>query len=362
MFKGGIMRIPKGLLLALIIIFIAVFVVVGFSKEDKKESTPQEKTTVDQKPREKDLKPQEEKKPEKKKSIPSEEAQQRYDYDVTELLRESQRNVDRSINILSLVAAFTCGLIALFAVAITIAGLTGFLSYRRWVGIRKSIEKNAQYINEIRIRAEKEFDDMRKEFEKKGIPILGEEISKEFKERLDEFSRKLEFFELLGLSLEPEDYMKRGHDFYLKEDYEYALKAFNNAIELEPKNAKAWLSKGVVLRRLERFEEALEDYEKAIEIRPDWALAWSNKCGSLIRLGNLEEALKVCEKAISLKDDFDGPWYNKACLYALKKDKKNALLSLSKAINLDSTNKEEAKKDEDFKELWDDKEFIKITS
>ena len=66
------MRIPKGLLLALIIIFIASFVTVGFSQEDKKQSTPQEKTTIDQKP-------QEEKKPEEKKSTPSEEAQEKYD-------------------------------------------------------------------------------------------------------------------------------------------------------------------------------------------------------------------------------------------------------------------------------------------
>jgi Na+/H+ antiporter NhaC len=72
------MKIPKGFLFALIIIFSAAFVIVGFSQEDKKESAPQKKTTVDQKPSEKDLKPQEEKKPEEKKSTPSEEAQQRY--------------------------------------------------------------------------------------------------------------------------------------------------------------------------------------------------------------------------------------------------------------------------------------------
>lgn len=391
------MKISRGFLLVLIIIFIVTSVVIGFSQENKKEGTPQEKTdTKQQKPGEKDLKPKEEKKLEEKKSTPSEEDQQKYGYDEAGLLRESQRNLDRSINALSLVAAFICGLITLFAIAITVAGLTGFFSYRRWTAIRKNIEEDAKYIKEIRNRAEKEFNDMRKEVEETRIPPLGEEPTKELKERLDEFSRKLEFFELLGLSLKPADYTNRGWDFFYKEDYEFALRAFDKAIELEPSNYKAWFgkgaallklkrfeealktfeksielkpdsahawnNKGVSLRRLDRFEEALEAYEKAIELNPSYVTAWNNKAGIYIRLGNLDEALEACEKALRIKNDYSSAWFNKACIYALKKDKKNALLNLSKAINFNAKLKEEAREDEDFKDYWEDKDFKKITS
>lgn len=387
------MKISKGFLLALVLIYIVAFVQIGFSQENKKEKT----IANQQEPSEKNLKLQEkEEVTEEKKSTPSKEDQQKYYIDVIELLRESQRNVDRSTNILSLVAAFTCGLIALFAIAITVAGLTGFFSYKRWVTIRKDIEGDAKYIKEIRCRAEKEFNDIRKEVEKKEIPPLDGEPTKELKERLDEFSRKLEFFEMLGLSLKPEDYIKRGWDFYFKDDFEFALKAFEKAteldsdnynawfgkgaallklgrfeealktyekaIELKPDSAFAWNNKGVSLRRVKRFEESLKAFEKAIELKPDYFVAWSNKCGAHIRLGNLDEAFKACEKAIMLNKDFAGAWYNKACIYSLRKDKKNALINLSKAISLDTRYKEAARKDEDFKEYWEDEHFKKLTS
>ena len=60
--------------------------------------------------------------------------------------------------------------------------------------------------------------------------------------------------------------------------------------------------------------------------------------------------------------DFAKAWYNKACVHSLKGDKENALKNLSRAIKLDRKNKEDAKKDEDFKNLWDDEDFKRITS
>jgi len=49
-------------------------------------------------------------------------------------------------------------------------------------------------------------------------------------------------------------------------------------------------------------------------------------------------------------------------IYSLKGDRGNALKHLSKAIELNPEYKELAKKDEDFKILWDDEEFKNITT
>ena len=383
--------------LALVIIFIATFVMSGFSQEDKKESTPQEKTvTEQQKPGEKDLKPQEEKRPEKKKSTPLEEAQQKYGYDVIEIIRDTQRTLDRSINTLNVVATLIGILIGLIALIFTIAGATGFFQFRRWTALRKDIEEDAKYIREIRDRSEQEFNDMRNEIKKKDFPSLREEPTKELKEKLDEFSRKLEFFELLGMPLKPEDYVSRGNDLFYKNNFEFSLKAYDKAtklkpgyidawinkgvslmkldrdeeaikayekaIELKPDNPIAWINKGITFRKLERFEEALKAYDKAIKLKPDYIDGWINKSLALMRLERFEEALKAEKKAIELKPDYDIAWYNKACLYSLKGDKENALQCLSRAIELDAKNKKEAKEDEDFKWLWKDEKFKKITS
>ena len=141
-----------------------------------------------------------------------------------------------------------------------------------------------------------------------------------------------------------------------------ALKSYDKAIELKPDYAEAWVNKGIALGKLGRYDEELKSYNKAIELKPDDAKAWVNKGVALGKLGRYDDALKSYDKAIELKPDYAGTWYNKACAYSLKGDKENALRNLSKAIESDAKHKEFAKKDKDFKNYWDDKDFKKIVS
>jgi tetratricopeptide (TPR) repeat protein len=144
--------------------------------------------------------------------------------------------------------------------------------------------------------------------------------------------------------------------------YDEALKAHDKAIEIKPDDADAWYNKGNALSKLGRYNEALKAYDKAIEIKPDHADAWVNKGVALGEFGRYDEALKAFNKAIEIKPDHADAWYNKACAYSLKRDKENALKSLSKAIELYPEIKKMVKRDEDFKEFWDDEDFKKILS
>ena len=142
--------------------------------------------------------------------------------------------------------------------------------------------------------------------------------------------------------------------------HDEALKSFEKTIEIKPDDAEAWDHKGVALAKLNKLDEALKAHEKAIEIKPDFAEAWYNKGVTLDDLNRLDEALKAYEKAIEIKPDYAEAWYNRACVYSLKGEKEKALSNLEKAIKMDMTSKQEAKKDEDFKNLWDDPDFKKL--
>ena len=359
-------------------------------------------------------------------------------------LRETPTSLDRSIGILDLVATLIGVLVAVLTLIFIIAIAFGFFEYSRWKAIRENVEKSAkesedkikqtkkdaEVIKELRNKAETDIATLRIEVEKIPRPSLKEEPSKEIKEKFDDFNRRLEIIEILGISLKPEDYLNRGIDLYYKGKYELALKAFDKSIELEPNYsyaffnkgvilgelgrceealkafdkvivlkpdyADAWYNKGLALDKLGRYEEALKSYDKAIvlkpdfviawnnkgtilnklsryeealkafdkatELKPDYVDAWSNKGVSLCKLGRYDEAIKVCDKAIELKPDDANAWYNKACAYSLKGDKENTLKSLSKAIELDAKLKEDAKKDEGFKNFWNDEDFKKIVS
>jgi tetratricopeptide (TPR) repeat protein len=138
------------------------------------------------------------------------------------------------------------------------------------------------------------------------------------------------------------------------------FKAYEKAIELKPDHVNAWYNKGVRLTEHGRHDEALKVYEKAIELKPDYVNAWYNKGVSLDKLGRHDEALNAYEKIIEIKPDDADAWYNSACFYSIRDDKEKALSYLRRAIDIDITYKEKAKKDKDFEKLLLDESFKKL--
>ncbi len=55
-------------------------------------------------------------------------------------------------------------------------------------------------------------------------------------------------------------------NYYDDKNYEKALKAFDEAIDLYPKNYQAWYWKGLIYHYQNRHTKAREAFEKAIEI------------------------------------------------------------------------------------------------
>ena len=51
-------------------------------------------------------------------------------------------------------------------------------------------------------------------------------------------------------------------------NYNEAIKAFDEAIKLDPQNAKAWDYKGVALNALGKYDEAVKAFDEAIRLDP----------------------------------------------------------------------------------------------
>jgi len=62
--------------------------------------------------------------------------------------------------------------------------------------------------------------------------------------------------------------MNKGVSYASMENYSDALKVYNEAIELFPKNAKLWYNKGIALDNLDQIPEAVEAYQNAIIYNP----------------------------------------------------------------------------------------------
>jgi len=83
----------------------------------------------------------------------------------------------------------------------------------------------------------------------------------------------------------------------------------------------------------------------------------------LVDLGRNEEACKLDQP--QKQHEFSETailGYNQGCLLAYRGNKQEALKKLTEAIKLDAKLKDKAKKDGDFKTLWDDEEFKRLVS
>jgi tetratricopeptide (TPR) repeat protein len=144
--------------------------------------------------------------------------------------------------------------------------------------------------------------------------------------------------------------------------YDDALANVEKLISIQPDTALNWLMKGQILESLNNYEEALNAYNKATTLDPKNADAWQNQAGLLAKTNKFEEAILSYNRAIQLAPGQPVFIYNRGCAYCRKGDYANALADLGKAISMNSQFKSYATKDEDFKSLWNNEDFKKLTA
>jgi tetratricopeptide (TPR) repeat protein len=71
--------------------------------------------------------------------------------------------------------------------------------------------------------------------------------------------------------------------------YELALSDYNNAIDINPNDATAYLGRGVLYSDLRKYDLALSDFSKAIEINPNLAQAYLGRSILYAILGQPEK-------------------------------------------------------------------------
>jgi len=85
-------------------------------------------------------------------------------------------------------------------------------------------------------------------------------------------------------------------------DPKKAIEYLNNAIKLQPNNAKTYFNRGAAHVNLGQYQQAFEDFNKAIGLKQDYAYAYNNRGIIYLMQGNKElgcrDAQKACELGI----------------------------------------------------------------
>jgi tetratricopeptide (TPR) repeat protein len=152
-------------------------------------------------------------------------------------------------------------------------------------------------------------------------------------------------------------------------EYDSAMKHYNSAKKLEPKERRSWNNIGVTMVRQGNIKEALAYYDKALELDPAFGMAWFNKGKASFKLGlekialdcfknatkyspknksawnnlgvtlrhmkKFKEAIKCYDKAIKIHTNYPWAWHNKGVALMDLKRYKDAMRCFDKALRID---------------------------
>ncbi len=72
-------------------------------------------------------------------------------------------------------------------------------------------------------------------------------------------------------------YNNRGNRNFDRKEYDQALRDYNEALRLNPRNSKAYTNRGTVWERTKDYDRAIADHTRAIELDENNQDAWYNR-------------------------------------------------------------------------------------
>jgi tetratricopeptide (TPR) repeat protein len=118
-------------------------------------------------------------------------------------------------------------------------------------------------------------------------------------------------------------------------DYQGAIADYTKAIEIDPKDADAYIRRGNARYDLGDKPGAIADYTKAIEIDPKYAAVYFNRGNTRADLGDKPGAIADYSKAIEINPKYTDAYINRGNVRDDLGDKPGAIADYTKAIEVD---------------------------
>jgi tetratricopeptide (TPR) repeat protein len=135
-----------------------------------------------------------------------------------------------------------------------------------------------------------------------------------------------------------EAYINRGLCFYFANDPEVAISNFENALELdyEPQTPQMYVNRGRAHSILEEIEAAIDDFGKALELDPEFIEAYVRR-GNIYAwiMNDFDLAFPDFESAIAIDPEYALIYQKRGYAYILQGEYESAIEDLNLAIDLD---------------------------
>jgi tetratricopeptide (TPR) repeat protein len=139
-----------------------------------------------------------------------------------------------------------------------------------------------------------------------------------------------------------EDPFEKGLALIETRQFDKAIEAFSEAIEMIPEDFEAYNYRGIARAYQKDYTGAIDDYTRALDIKPGYAEALHNRGFAWVKMGDLERALDDFSGAIKLDPKFIDACNSKAWILATSddpryRDGQKAVELAGKAVNIKPT-------------------------
>ncbi|KAI9022487.1 hypothetical protein DFJ74DRAFT_93060 [Hyaloraphidium curvatum] len=100
-----------------------------------------------------------------------------------------------------------------------------------------------------------------------------------------------------------EELKAKGNKAFASGDYDGAVKAFTEAIAVDPKNHVLYSNRSAAYASLHDYAKALEDAQKTVSLKPDWAKGYSRQGAALHGLKRFDEAEKAYREGLKIEPE-----------------------------------------------------------
>ncbi len=129
-------------------------------------------------------------------------------------------------------------------------------------------------------------------------------------------------------------YIGRGFTYYKLGQYQRAIDDYTEAIRLGQNYVEVYWFRGIAYAKLNQYQRAIEDHTEAIRLKPDYAAAYNERGIAYSNLNQYQRAIEDHTEAIRLKPDYAAAYVARGAHYLLQKNDAAGCYDLQKACEL----------------------------
>ncbi|OCR00319.1 hypothetical protein BCD67_25300 [Oscillatoriales cyanobacterium USR001] len=135
-------------------------------------------------------------------------------------------------------------------------------------------------------------------------------------------------------------YLNRGVARSDLGDNQGAIADYNQALKIDPNSATAYYSRGVARSDLGDKQGAITDYNQALRIYPNFAIAYNNRGIARYQLGDNQGAIADYNQALQINPNFATAYFNRGVARYQLGDKQGAIADYNQALRINPNDDE----------------------